>query len=205
MLDIVIRGADVIDGTGAARRRADVGVAHGRVVEIGDLGDQTDAAHTIDATDRVVCPGFVDVHTHYDAQAFWDPTLSPSPLHGVTSVIGGNCGFSIAPLGGDPSNGDYLMRMLARVEGMPLEALEDGVPWNWTSMGDYLDTLDGTLAINAGFKVGHSAVRRVTMGPDATRREATDDELETMKGLVREALGAGAIGFSSSWSRTRAA
>ena len=202
MLDIVIRGADVIDGTGAARRRADVGVAHGRVVEIGDLGDQTDAAHTIDATDRVVCPGFVDVHTHYDAQAFWDPTLSPSPLHGVTSVIGGNCGFSIAPLGGDPSNGDYLMRMLARVEGMPLEALEDGVPWNWASMGDYLDTLDGTLAINAGFKVGHSAVRRVTMGPDATRREATDDELETMKGLVREALGAGAIGFSSSWSRT---
>ena len=106
--------------------------------------------HIIDATNRVVAPGFIDVHTHYDAQAFWDGTLSPSPFHGVTSVIGGNCGFSIAPL--SPEAGDYLMRMLARVEGMPLESLQVGVPWDWSSFGEYLDKLEGGLGVNAGFQ-----------------------------------------------------
>lgn len=138
------------------------------------------------------------MHTHYDAQAFWDTTLSPSPLHGVTTVFGGNCGFTIAPL--TPQDGDYLMRMLARVEGMPLESLRDGVPWNWTSTGEYLDSLDGKLMPNAGFLVGHSALRRVVMHDDATKREATAEEVEQMVQLLRAGLQAGGCGFSSTWS-----
>src|SRR5438105_7543926 len=151
MYDLVIKGGEVVDGTGAPRRRADVAVQDGRVVEIGDL-DGT-ARRTIDVDGRVVAPGFVDVHTHLDVQGFWDPTLSPSPLHGVTTVLGGNCGFTVAPLTDEA--GEYLMRMLSRVEGMPLESLQHGVPWDWTSTAEYLDRLDGTLALNAGFMVGH--------------------------------------------------
>ena len=130
MLDVVIKGGDVIDGTGTPRRRADVGIADGRIVQIGT--STTRPPTTIDATGKVVTPGFVDVHTHFDAQVFWDGALTPSPLHGVTTAFAGNCGFTIAPLSADPADGDYLMRMLARVEGMPLESLRAGVPWNWT-------------------------------------------------------------------------
>ncbi|MCU1346820.1 MAG: aminoacylase [Acidimicrobiia bacterium] len=201
MFDLIIRGGQVIDGTGAPRVRHDVGIVGDRITAIADLSHE-DATQVIDATDRVVVPGFIDVHTHIDAQAFWDTTLSPSPLHGITTVIGGNCGFSIAPLSADPADGDYLMRMLSRVEGMPLESLVEGVPWNWTTTAEYLDQLDGTLAINAGFKVGHSALRRVVMGADATKREATDDEIARMVELLRDGLDAGAVGFSSSWSTT---
>jgi N-acyl-D-aspartate/D-glutamate deacylase len=198
MLDLVIRGGEVIDGTGGPRRLADIAVAGGRVVEIGSITER--AAREIDAEGRVVAPGFVDVHTHFDAQAFWDTTLSPSPLHGVTTVLAGNCGFTIAPL--DPSQADYLKRMLARVEGMPLESLDAGVPWDWTTTGDYLSRLDHTLAVNAGFMVGHSALRRVVMGEAGSERAATDDELTTMCALLREGLAAGAIGFSTSRSGT---
>jgi N-acyl-D-aspartate/D-glutamate deacylase len=201
MFDLIVRGGDVIDGTGAPRRHADVGVSGGRITAIGDLS-AAESAQVIDATGRVVTPGFIDVHTHLDAQAFWDTTLSPSPLHGVTTVIGGNCGFSISPLGTDPADGAYLMTMLSRVEGMPLAALQQGVPWNWNTTGEYLDQLEHTLSINAGFKVGHSALRRVVMGPDATKRFATDEELAQMVTLLRDGLEAGAIGFSSSWSTT---
>ncbi len=195
-LDLAIVGGTVVDGTGAKPFRADVGVAGGKVVEVGQLS--ASAAQTIDATDLVVSPGFIDLHTHYDAQAFWDSTLSPSPMHGVTTVIGGNCGFTIAPL--TPQDGDYLMRMLARVEGMPLEALAEGVPWNWSTTGEYLDALDGTLLPNAGFLVGHSALRRVVMHDDANTREATPDEVDRMVALLRAGLKAGAMGFSSTWS-----
>ncbi len=196
MLDTVVRGGIVVDGTGAAARTADVGVRDGRIVAIGAVDD--DAAQVIDAGGCVVAPGFVDIHTHYDAQAFWDPTLSPSPLHGVTTVVGGNCGFTIAPL--TPEDGDYLMRMLARVEGMPLESLAVGVPWNWRTTAEYLDLLDGTLMPNAGFLVGHSALRRVVMHDDATRRAATPAEIADMQQLLRDGLSAGALGFSSTWS-----
>ena len=134
MFDVIIRGGHVVDGTGRPRQRADVGINGDRITAIGDLADSP-ADASIDATDRIVAPGFVDVHTHVDAQAFWDSTLSPSPLHGVTTVIGGNCGFSIAPLSDDPSDGDYLMRMLSRVEGMPLRSLQEGVPWDWKTTG----------------------------------------------------------------------
>lgn len=198
MHDLVIRGGQVVDGTGADRRAADVAIDGGRVTAVGpDVGA---AVRTIDAGGRIVAPGFVDVHTHLDVQGFWDPTLSPSPLHGVTTVLGGNCGFTVAPLA--DGVGAYLMRMLARVEGMPLESLEQGVPWDWTSTAEYLDRLDGTLALNAGFMVGHSAVRRVVMGDAATERAATPDEVDQMATLLRAGLDAGALGFSSTWSTT---
>jgi N-acyl-D-aspartate/D-glutamate deacylase len=201
MLDTAIIGGTVVDGTGRPRRRLDVGVRGDRIVRLaptGSLGEA--AAHIVDATDRVVAPGFVDVHTHYDAQIFWDPALTPSPLHGVTSVVGGNCGFSLAPLAAGTS--EFLMRMMARVEGMPLASLRVGVPWDWNSMAEYLDRVDGALAVNAGFLVGHSAVRRSVMGADASARAANPDELEAMRASVRDALEAGALGFSSSWSNT---
>ena len=198
MLDVVIKGGTVVDGTGAAGTQADIGVRDGKIVEIGVVTEP--ATRTIDATDQVVAPGFVDIHTHYDAQAFWDTSLSPSPLHGVTTVIGGNCGFTIAPLTAE--DGDYLMRMLARVEGMPLESLQQGVPWDWRTTAEYLDRLDGTLMPNAGFLVGHSAIRRVVMKDAATERTATADEIEKMKALLRDGLTAGGMGFSSTWSTT---
>jgi N-acyl-D-aspartate/D-glutamate deacylase len=200
MYDILIRGGDLVDGTGSARRRADVGIEGDRVVAIGDL--EEGAAETIDATGKIVAPGFVDVHTHYDAQVFWDGALTPSPLHGVTTALAGNCGFTIAPLSADAADGEYLMRMLARVEGMPLESLREGVPWNWTSTAEYFDEIEGRLGINAGFMVGHSAIRRVVMGEESTAREAKPEELEAMQTLLRAGLDAGALGFSSSWART---
>ena len=204
MFDLAITGGTVVDGTGAAGRRADVGIKDGRIAAVGTLDEG--AAQTIDATDLVVAPGAIDIHTHYDAQAFWDTSLSPSPLHGVTTVMAGNCGFTIAPLavdgaGIDAGDADYLMRMLARVEGMPLESLQQGIPWGeWTSTAEYLDRLDGRLMPNAGFLVGHSALRRVVMHDDATARHATEAELEQMKTLLRAGLAAGAMGFSSTWS-----
>jgi len=198
MLDLLIKGGDVVDGTGATRRRADVGVRGGRIVEIGAVDES--AAHTIDADGRVVAPGFVDVHTHYDAQVFWDPTLSPSPLHGVTTVVGGNCGFTIAPL--VPSEADYLMKMLARVEGMPLDALAAGVPWDWKTTAEYFDHFEDTLSVNAGFMIGHCALRRVVMGERSVGDAATDDDLAAMANLLRESLAAGGLGFSSSWAET---
>ena len=116
---------------------------------------------TVDAAGRAVAPGFIDAHTHYDAQAFWDPTFSPSCYHGVTTIVGGFCGFSIAPI--TPEAADYIKPMLARVEGMPLDTLDKAVPWNWRSFGDYLALLDGKIGLNAGFFAGHSPIRRIVM------------------------------------------
>jgi N-acyl-D-aspartate/D-glutamate deacylase len=200
MFDVIIKGGDVIDGTGRARRRADVAIQDGRIVQVGSVTGE--AASTVDAAGKVVAPGFVDVHTHFDAQVFWDSALTPSPLHGVTTALAGNCGFTIAPLTDDPADGEYLMRMLARVEGMPLESLREGVPWSWRSTAEYLDAIDGSLGINAAFMVGHSALRRVVMGQEATGREATPDEIAAMTRLLHEGLDAGGLGFSSSWART---
>jgi len=197
-LDLRIRGARVVDGTGSAPVVADVGVKDGRIAFVGQ-SDQ-EAAETIDAEGLVLTPGFVDPHTHYDAQICWDPTASPSNLHGVTTVIGGNCGFSIAPLGA--KDADYVRRMMAVVEGMPLEALEKGIEWGWGSFGQWLDQLDGKTAVNAGFLVGHCALRRTVMGEDSVGHEASEEQVEQMKTLLRESLEAGGIGLSTSRSFT---
>lgn len=200
MLDVLIRDGTVIDGTGAPPRRADVGISGGRIVQLGALDEP--ARRTVDASDLTVAPGFIDLHTHYDAQVFWDPALTPSPFHGVTTVISGNCGFTIAPLSAEPDDADYLMRMLARVEGMPLQSLQQGVPWDWATTAEFLDRLEGRLGPNAGFLVGHSALRRVVMHDDAVGSPATPEQLEAMKDLLRKGLAAGALGFSSTWSRS---
>src|SRR3954452_15181188 len=164
MLDLLIRGGRLVDGTGAPARTADVGIRDGRVVALGNVNEQ--ASRTVDADGLVVTPGFVDLHTHYDVQALWDPAVTPSPLHGVTTVIGGNCGFSIAPL--RPEHVDYVMRMMARVEGMAPDAFEAAPAGDCRTSGEWLDRLDGRHSVNAGFLAGHSTIRRVVMGADAT-------------------------------------
>ncbi len=198
MFDVVIRNGLVVDGTGTPGRVADVAISDGRIVAVGEVPDK--GGQEIDAQGLVVAPGFVDVHTHFDAQVFWDTTLSPSPLHGVTTVISGNCGFTIAPL--EPEHGDYMMQMLARVEGMPLASLKQGVPWNWRTFGEYLDAIDGSLMPNAGFLVGHSALRRTVMGERSVGEFASDHDLRAMKELLAESIAAGGLGFSSSWAKT---
>jgi len=198
VLDLLIRDAEIVDGTGAPARRGDVGISDGRIAAVGDINDL--AAKTVDAQGQTLAPGFVDLHTHYDAQLFWDPTASPSIQHGVTTVFGGNCGFTLAPVAADQQ--DYLTRMLARVEGMPLDALQAGLDWQWSSFGDWLKRFDGHIAVNAGFLVGHSALRLAAMGEDAVGGLATPAQVDRMVALLHEALADGGIGFSTSQSQT---
>jgi N-acyl-D-aspartate/D-glutamate deacylase len=198
MLDYVIRSGTLLDGTGEAGRQADLGIEGGRIVSLGRVVEP--AAVELDAGGLMVAPGVVDPHTHYDAQLFWDPTASPSNVHGVTTVIGGNCGFTLAPINAEDA--DYIRRMMAKVEGMPLAALETGVPWTWSTFGEYLGSLDGGLGVNAGFLVGHCALRRKVMGAARGEEVATDAEIAAMRALLAESLEAGGLGFSSSQSRT---
>ncbi|MBB83499.1 MAG: aminoacylase [Deltaproteobacteria bacterium] len=198
MADFVIRGATILDGTGTPGFVGDVGVREGRIAFVG-TGD-AEGLEVVDGTGLMLTPGFVDPHTHYDAQLAWDPTASPSNLHGVTTIIGGNCGFSIAPLG--PNDADYIRRMMSVVEGMPLEALEQGIDWGWQGFGEWLDRLDGKTAVNAAFLVGHCALRRTVMGDRAVGNEATVEEIAAMSTLLRESIQSGAIGLSSSRSFT---
>ncbi len=198
MLDLLIRGATVVDGSGSPAERADVAVSDGRITGVGEVDEA--AREIVDADGLVAAPGFVDPHTHYDAQLFWDPTASSSSLHGVTSIVAGNCGFTLAPL--VERDADYLRRMMMKVEGMPLAALEQGVPWSWSTFAEYLGRLEGNVGVNVGFLVGHCAIRRRVMGPDAVGREATPDQLEAMVRLLHESLDAGGLGFSTTLSFT---
>ncbi|MFQ5514963.1 MAG: amidohydrolase family protein [Myxococcota bacterium] len=198
MLDLAIRGGSVIDGRGGPARAANLGIREGRIAAVGELDEP--ARETLDVGGATIAPGFVDIHTHYDAQLLWDGTASPSPLHGVTTVIGGNCGFGVAPLCGEAA--DYLARMLARVEGMPLESLQAGLSWDWGSFAEWLGRLESSLAVNAGFLVGHSSLRRVVMGEAAVGEPADERQLQNLTHALHEALAAGGLGFSSSRAPT---
>ena len=193
MLDRLIRGATIVDGSGAPGVVGDVAVEGDRIVDMGRVAGS--ARQTIDADGLVVCPGFVDPHTHYDAQLFWDPSGSPSNVHGVTSVIGGNCSFALAPLRAEDA--DYTRRMMARVEGVPLVALEQGVPWAWETFGQYLDGLEGRIGLNAGFIAGHSALRRYVLGAEANVTAADERTLPLLRAALADALQAGALGLST--------
>ena len=201
--DVVIRGGTVVDGTGAPGRMADVAVTDGLVSEIGERLSEAGSSKTrvLDASGQVVAPGFIDIHTHYDAQVFWDPSLTPSSYHGVTSVIAGNCGFSIAPC--HPEHRALLSRTLQHVEDMSLATLDAGVPWDFETFPEYLDSVarHGT-ALNYGCYVGHTAVRLWVMGEAAYERAATDDELALMRAVVADAIAAGSAGFATSSSTT---
>ena len=198
MHDLVIRGATVIDGLGHDPLRADVAIAGGRIAAIGDVGK--DAVQVIDGGGLTLMPGIIDLHTHYDAQVTWDPTLSPSLSLGVTTVVTGNCGFGIVP--SPPHLRDLIMRNLAVIEGMDLDALRTGIDWRFEFFAEYLDAVRaaGPYA-NVAVLVGHSAVRTAVMGDDASvRKEPTATELTEMKRLVADAMAQGAIGLGSSYS-----
>ena len=192
--DLIIRNGRVIDGTGAPAFDADVEVTNGKISFIG--ASTASAPNEIDAHGSVVAPGFVDIHTHYDAQAHFEPTMSPSSWHGVTTAMMGNCGFSIAPA--DPDSVTWLINMLSRVEGMEVDALLEGVDFKGGDYGHFLHGLEGRIGINLVGYVGHCAIRRLVMGAAGSERAATDDEITQMAALVRTAMTQGAIGFSSS-------
>ncbi|MBV9089682.1 MAG: amidohydrolase family protein, partial [Mycobacteriaceae bacterium] len=209
MYDLKIIGGTVVDGTGAERYPADVGIRDQRIVEVrrrgtaDDAGLGGEAAQTIDAKGHVVAPGFVDIHTHYDAQVLWDRDLTPSCWHGVTTVVMGNCGFGIAPT--RPEHRSTIARTLENVEGMSVDALEAGIPWTFESFPEYLDAIESSpTRLNVAAMIGHTPLRLYVLGDEATERPAKDDEVDRMRQLVAEALAAGALGFATSKSPTHA-
>ncbi len=194
--ETVIKGGTVVDGTGAPGVRADVGIAGGRVTEI---GPDLDGDRVLDAGECVVAPGFIDIHTHYDAQVFWDPALTPSCFHGVTTVVAGNCGFSIAPTRAEHQN--LIARTLENVEDMDVAALEAGIPWDFASFPEYLASVaNHGVGINFAAYIGHTALRLFVMGDDAYERTATAEETAQMQAVLREAMDAGAAGFATSFA-----
>ncbi len=196
--DIKITGGTIVDGTGAPGYTGDVGIRDGKVAALGDAPET--AAHTIEAAGRVVAPGFIDIHTHYDAQIIWDRMLSVSPWHGITTAVMGSCGFGIAPT--RPEHRGLIARTLEKVEGMSLEALTEGLgDWPFETYPQYLDAIETRgIAINVAAYIGHTPLRIYVMGEDATERAASEDEITRMADILREALEAGAIGFSTSES-----
>ena len=195
MFDLIIKDAEIFDGSGAKPVHGDLGVTGGRIAAIGPkLGA---AKETVKADGLALAPGIIDGHTHYDAQITWDPFVDPSPALGVTTAVLGNCGFTIAPC--KPKDRDLTMRHLTHVEGMSLDALRAGIHWGFESFPQYLDMLEKQgVGPNVACYAGHSAIRTFVMGEDATERVATDAEIAAMANLVREAMAAGAVGFASS-------
>ncbi|MCY3889698.1 MAG: amidohydrolase family protein [bacterium] len=196
--DIVISGGIVVDGSGEPGREADVAITGDRISEIGSgLSGKVE----LDADGQVVAPGFIDIHTHYDAQVFWDPALSPSCFHGVTSVIAGNCGFSIAPT--RPSHQDLIARTLENVEDMNVDSLAEGIPWDFETFPEYLDSISRRgIALNFGAYIGHTALRLFVVGDEAYERASTDEEVARMVEVVAEAIDAGAAGLATSFAMT---
>jgi N-acyl-D-aspartate/D-glutamate deacylase len=193
-LDLLIRGGTVIDGTGAPERRANLGIRDGRIVEIGHVGES--AKRTIDADGLIVAPGFVDPHTHYDAQIWWDPQLSCSSWHGVTSVVMGNCGVGLAPC--RPADRESVAYDLVNVEGIPFDVLKQGIPWDWTTFPEFMAAAERRgLGLNVGFLVPLTPLRQFVLGEAATKRAATPEETLQISELLREAIEAGALGFST--------
>ena len=194
--ETVIKGGTVVDGTGAPGVRADVGIAGGRVTEI---GPDLDGDRVLDAGECVVAPGFIDIHTHYDAQVFWDPALTPSCYHGVTTVVAGNCGFSIAPTRAEHQN--LIARTLENVEDMDVAALEAGIPWDFATFPEYLASVARHgVGINFAAYIGHTALRLFVMGDAAYERTATPEENAAMQQVLHEAMDAGAAGFATSFA-----
>jgi N-acyl-D-amino-acid deacylase len=194
--ETVIKGGTVVDGTGAPGARADVGIAGGRITEV---GPNLEGDHVLDAGECVVAPGFIDIHTHYDAQVFWDPALTPSCYHGVTTVVAGNCGFSIAPTRAEHQN--LIARTLENVEDMDVAALEAGIPWDFATFPEYLASVaNHGVGINFAAYIGHTALRLFVMGDDAYERTATAEETAAMQRVLREAMDAGAAGFATSFA-----
>ena len=193
--DLVIKNGTVVDGSGSARYRADVAITDGKIAKIGRVNEKS--KQTIDAEGHVVSPGFVDGHTHMDAQVFWDPIGSCSSYHGVTSVVMGNCGFTLAPC--KQEDADLVFRNLERAEDLSRDAMLEGIDWTWETFPEFLDTVDDLpKGINYAGYIGHSALRTYTMGERAFEEEANEDEVKHMQALVKEAMHAGAIGFSTS-------
>lgn len=203
MFDLKITGGTVVDGTGADRFTADVAIKDGKIVEVHRRGPNDpalagDAAETIDATGRIVAPGFVDIHTHYDGQVSWDAVLEPSSNHGVTTVVAGNCGVGFAPV--RPGQEEWLISLMEGVEDIPGTALTEGITWGWETFGEYLDVIgQRELAVDMGTQIAHGAVRAYAMGERGARNQPADpDDIKAMAKLVQEAIEAGALGFSSS-------
>jgi N-acyl-D-aspartate/D-glutamate deacylase len=193
--DLLIKGAEIVDGTGMPGYVGDVAVKDGRIEKVGRLAGAS-AVKVIDADGLILTPGFVDVHTHYDAQLHFESSASPSSWHGVTTVLTGNCGFALSPA--KPEDLPWLVLMLAKVEGMSAEALEAGVDFRGGSVGDFMANLDGRIGVNMAYYIGHSAVRRWVMGKEASERAATPDEIVQMAALVDQGMSQGAVGFSTS-------
>jgi len=199
MADLVVRGALLCDGSGREAARGDLAVAGDRIAAVGHVAER--GAREIDGAGLALAPGFIDVHTHYDCQLFWDPQASPSPWHGVTTVVMGNCGFTIAPC--READRETLMQLLLFVEGMPIETLRAGIAWAWEDFAGYLGALERRgVGPNVAAFIGHSAVRYRVMGRAAVERPATAEECAQMAALVRDGMAAGAIGWSTSLSPT---